>query len=71
MKRRTRYINWCKKDANDERKINYTLKTYDGKLLKFTSEEAQPFSILERLRYAWIESIELINNEWNVVLYED
>ena len=36
-KRRMRFITWCKKDVNDERKINYTLKTYDNKVLNFTS----------------------------------
>lgn len=71
MKRRMRFVTWCKKDVNDERKINYTFKTYDNEILKFTSEEKQPFSILTRLQNAWIETIELANNEWFVVLYED
>lgn len=70
-KRRMRFVTWCKKDVNDERKINYTVKTYDGKVLTFTSEEEQPRSMLVRLREAWVDKIELVNNEWNVSLYED
>lgn len=68
--RRMRFITWCKKDINDERKINYKLKTYDNEILEFTSEEEQPYSMLVRLQNAWIEKIELINNEWFAVLYE-
>jgi hypothetical protein len=71
MKRRMRFGTWCKKDVNDTRKINYTLKTYENEVLKFTSEEEQPYSMIVRLRNAWIETIELINNEWFVLLYED
>lgn len=71
MTRRMRFGTWCKKDVNDERKINYTLKAYDGNTLKFTSDEPQPHSMLTRLRYAWIETIELIDNEWHATLYEE
>ncbi|MEE1078545.1 MAG: hypothetical protein UIC64_05770 [Agathobacter sp.] len=70
-KRRMRFVTWCKKDVNDERKINYTLKTYDGKVIKFTSDEPQPNSMLRRLQDAWIETIELVNNEWFATLYEE
>ena len=66
-----RFVTWCKKDVNDERKINYVLKTDDNEILRFTSEEEQPGSMLVRLQNAWIEKIELINNEWFVTLYED
>lgn len=70
-KRRMRFVTWCKKDVNDERKIHYTLRTYDGKVLKFTSEEEQPRSMLNRVRNSWIDKIELVNNEWFVTLYEE
>lgn len=70
-KRRMRFVTWCKKDVNDERKINYTLKTYDDKVLNFTSEEEQPRSMLIRLQNAWIDKIELVNNEWFATLYEE
>lgn len=70
-KRRMRFVSWCKKDINDERKINYTLKTYDGKVLNFTSDEKQSCIMIFRLKYAWIEKIELVNNEWFVTLYEE
>ena len=69
-KRRMRFVTWCKKDVNDERKINYTLKTYDDKVLNFTSEEEQPRSMLIRLQNAWIDKIKLVNNEWFATLYE-
>lgn len=72
-KRRTRFGTWCRRDLDDERKINYTFRNFneDGKDAHFTSEDTCNYSTLERLRDAWIESIELINNEWNVILYED
>ena len=66
-----RFVTWCKKDVNDERKINYTLKTYDDKVLNFTSEEEQPRSMLIRLQNAWIDKIKLVNNEWFATLYEE
>ena len=69
-KRRMRFVTWCKKDVNDERKINYTLKTYDYKVLNFTSEEEQQRSMLIRLQNAWIDKIKLVNNEWFANLYE-
>ena len=69
--RRMRFGTWCKKDINDERKINYTLKTYDKKILKFTSDDEQPPSMLGRLQNAWIEKISLIDNEWIAILYEE
>ena len=70
-KRRMRFVTWCKKDVNDERKINYTLKTYDYKVLNFTSEEEQTRSMLIRLQNAWIYKIKLVNNEWFANLYEE
>ncbi len=71
-KRRTRFITWCRRDMNDERKINYTFRNFeDGEDAHFTSEETCSFSTMERIRYAWIESIELIDDEWHVVLYEE
>ena len=70
-KRRMRFVTWCKKDVNDKRKINYTLKTYDDKVLNFTSEEEQTHSMLIRLQNDWIDKIKLVNNEWFVTLYEE
>ena len=66
-----RFVTWCKKDVNDKRKINYTLKTYDDKVLNFTSEEEQTHSMLIRLQNDWIDKIKLVNNEWFVTLYEE
>lgn len=38
-KRRTRFKTWCKRDPDDERKINYRVSDYDGKVYTFTSED--------------------------------
>lgn len=74
-KRRMRFGTWCNKDINDSTKIVYEFKTAEGKTLYFTSEDKQSFSMLARLRYAWIESIEYVSNEfsthWYAKLYED
>lgn len=73
--RRMRFVTWCRKDVNDETKIVYTFKTYDGKTLFFTSEDDCSFSMIRRIRNAWIESIEYVQNEfsthWHATLYED
>lgn len=71
MRRLLRFLTWCKRDIADERKINYTFRTYENEVLKFTSEEEQPGSLLVRLQNAWVEKIELINNEWFVTLCEE
>ena len=79
MKRRMRFGTWCNKDLNDETKIIYTfkMKEADGSehTEYFTSEDFASYSMLSRLREAWIESIKRVQNEfedaWNVVLYED
>lgn len=78
-KRRTRFITWCKRDVEDETPIRYTLKAKeaDGResVLHFTSDESVSFATLERIRYAWVESITLESDGkgkyWNAVLYED
>lgn len=70
-KRRTRFLTWAKRDPNDERKIVYTFKESDGEVLHFTSEDIVPFSMLSRIRDAWIEQITLKDNAWYAVLYED
>ncbi len=78
-RRRMRFGTWCRKDPDDMTLIAYTFKTkeWDGteKIYYFTSEDVCSFSMLERLRNAWIESITRVKNEladqWNIVLYED
>ena len=71
-KRRMRFITWCKKDINDVRPINYTFKSADGKIHHFTSENTVTPHMMNRVRYSWVESIELTpENTWNVVIYED
>ena len=77
MARRMRFITWCKKDPEDERKINYTFKHSNGYVSHFTSESELSLHEFLKVQNAWIESIELINQsenfagEWVAVLYED
>lgn len=71
MKRRMRFITWAKKDPEDTTKIIYTLKTADEGTLHFTSDDEVEYSIMQRIRYAWIERIEKVDGAWEVVLYED
>lgn len=70
-KRRTRFITWCKRDPDDERKINYEFTDCNGHQYVFTSEDELDLSLFRRVSYAWIKEIELIDDEWYVVLYED
>lgn len=74
-KRRMRFGTWCRKDEDDETKIVYEFKTYDGDTLYFTSEDDMSFSMIHRLHYAWIDKIEKIENEvsthWFAKLYEE
>ena len=78
-KRRMRFGTWCRKDLEDTTKIVYTfkMKEWDGTVETryFTSEDVVSYSMIERIRNAWIESVERIRNEfsdhWYVVLYED
>ena len=69
-KRRTRFVTWCKRDIDDERKINYRFTDFRGSTMCFTSEDYCEPSFMHRLRNAWIKNIELINNEWFAELYE-
>lgn len=80
MARRMRFGTWCKKDPEDTRKIVYTfhMKENDGTKHDryFTSEDIVSWSMLSRIRQAWIKEIKLVNNEferdtWFVELYED
>lgn len=75
MARRMRYGTWCGKDPDDETKIVYTfhMKERDGHehTERFTSDDPQSFSMLVRLREAWIKSIEKVSGHWAVELYED
>lgn len=75
MARRMRFGTWCRKDPNDETKIVYEFTTAEGETLYFTSEDSVSFSMLTRIRCAWIEKIEYVSNEfsthWFAKLYED
>lgn len=79
MARRMRFGTWCRKDPEDTTKIVYTfrMKEMDGTehTEYFTSDDACSYSMLSRLREAWVEKIDRIQNEfsdhWYVVLYEE
>lgn len=73
MTRRMRFKTWCKKDVDDERKINYkfTMKDEEEKVVEFTSEDEMPIWMIGRIREAWVRKIELINDEWYAEIYED
>lgn len=66
-----RYIDWCKKDPDDERKINYVFTEWNGNKQFFTSEdEMTPLWIL-RLQEARVQRIRLVGNEWYIQLEEN
>lgn len=74
-KRRMRFITWCKKDRDDETKIVYEFRAKDGEVMRFTSEDTVSIPMIYRIRYAWVESIELRREGdtdfWFAKLYED
>ena len=74
MKRRMRFITWAKKDPDDETPIRYEFKGKD-RVWRFTSDDEVSYSMLERIRNAWVESIEKVSTDqgevWKAVLYED
>lgn len=69
--RRIRFQTWCKRDPDDERKINYCLTDADGKEIAFTSEDLVPLSMLFRVKDAWVRSVVLIGEEWYADIYEE
>lgn len=79
MEKGIRLKDWWRENIDDERKINYIfINSKTNKIYYFTNEDSLSHGITERLRHAWIESIELINDEfnnpegeWYVTLYED
>lgn len=69
--RRQKFINWCKKDVNDETKINYTCKISDNEIIYCTSEEEVGYPLFRWIQEAYIESIYKENNEWYVTLIKN
>ena len=51
-KRRTRFVTWCKRDPDDERKINYTFKHSNGCVSHFTSEDELSFHVFLKVQNA-------------------
>lgn len=79
-KRRMRFVTWARKDPEDETPIRYTFRMTDPAyktecVRYFTSEDSVPFSMLERVRAAWVEKIEKREDDlgvyWEVFIYED
>lgn len=66
-----KFIDWCKKDPNDNRKINYVFTEWDGTKQFFTSEDELTPSWIFRLQEAYVQRIRLVGNEWYVQLTED
>ena len=62
------FHDWCKLEPDDKRKINYTLKDKHGTEIKFDSTVVVKRIIITRLLESSIEDINLIDNEWHVVL---
>ena len=65
-----RYIDWCKKDPDDERKINYVFTEWNGNKQFFTSEDAVTPLMMLRLQEARVQRIRLVGNEWYVQVEE-
>lgn len=70
MAKRISFFNWCKKDPDDQRKINYKCHRAAG-YTEFTSDDLMEPFILFWLRYnAMVDKAELIDDEWFVELSE-
>lgn len=65
-----RYIDWCKKDPGDERKINYVFTEWNGNKQFFTSEDEMTPLWISRLQEARVQRIRLVGNEWYIHLEE-
>lgn len=70
-KRRMRFITWCEKDPNDDSPIVYNFTDYNGEVHKFTSEDFVDYSMIKRIRQAWVTNIDNVDGTWYVWLYED
>ena len=70
MKRRTRFVTWAKRDPEDTKAMKITFKSTDG-VIKLNSGQPISYSMMERIREAWIESVELVDNEWIIIIYEE
>lgn len=65
------FVEWCKADPNDERKINYNVRgVWEGKeqIASFTSAETMESMWLFRLQNSRIAKIQLVSDEWYVEL---
>ena len=65
-----RFIDWCKKDPDDERKINYVFTEWNGNKQFFTSEDEVTPLMMLRLQDARVQRIRLVGNEWYVQVTE-
>ena len=66
-----RFIDWCKKDPDDERKINYVFTEWNGNKQFFTSEDEVTLPMMLRLQEARVQRIRLVGNEWYIQLEEN
>lgn len=65
-----RYIDWCRKDPDDERKINYVFTEWNGEKQSFTSEDEVTPLMMLRLKEARVQRIRFVGNEWYIQLEE-
>lgn len=67
------FMDWCKAQVDDHRKINYTLTLYywvrAPKTRSFTSEDKVDWTTLNEIGDSFIEDVSLINNEWYFKLH--
>lgn len=69
--RRTRFQTWAKRNPDDTTPMRITFNTYDDKVMHLESGKEISYSLMWRVQSAWIESVNLINDEWHIVIYED
>ncbi len=66
--RRMRFKTWANKDPWDETPMHVVYKVGDGRTLFFESGEKISRGLLEELRDAWVENVELRKDGWHIAL---
>ena len=66
-----KFIDWCKLDPNDSRKIDYKFYTLNHNIMHFTSEDIVSYDMIKRIRNANIAYAEIRKNVWHIILKEN
>lgn len=66
-----KFIDWCKLDPDDDRKINYKFYTLLHDIMHFTSEDIVSCNMMKRIRNANIVHAEIRKDVWHVILKEN